>query len=443
MSPTKKAIPEKQIKNHLLSTITIKHIGRDRYYGFELDNNHRFLLGNFLVTHNTSCVKLFVKIYKSTKIIGVTSTTGISALLFGGTTLHSFLGIGLGKESVEELISKIFKRSYLRKRWNELEILIIDELSMLSPILFDKLEEIARRVRYDERPFGGIQLILSGDFLQLPCVNSDYFCFESKTWNKCIPDGNIIYLNEIMRQENIEFQNCLNNVRLGLLTKTTKKLLETRIGIELKNDFGIKPTKLFSTNYSVDLINDEELDKLAESGIDFFEYNMETHIYPGVKDKQYIIEKYKKNCNAPDVLQLCIGAQVMLLYNIDLTGGLVNGSRGVVSGFLEDIPIVKFLNGREIIIDYHTWEVEEQGKKILKSIQIPLKLAYACTIHRVQGSTLDYAEVDLSNLFEFGMAYVALSRTKNLEGLSIKGIDFDKIIAHPKALKFYHDLNKN
>ena len=388
----------------------------------------------------TSCVKLFVKVYKSQKIMGVTSTTGISALLFGGTTVHSFLGIGLGTESVSELTSKIFKRSYLRKRWNELEILIIDEVSMLSPVLFDKLEEIARRVRYNENPFGGIQLILSGDYLQLPCVNSDDFCFESKSWDKCIPKNNIIYLNQIIRQENEEFQDCLNNVRVARLTKKTKKLLETRIGIELKNDFGIKPTKLFSTNYSVDVINNQELDKLAESGIEFFEYNMETHVYPGVKEKQYVIEKYKKNCNAPDVLQLCIGAQVMLLWNMDIEGDLVNGSRGVVSSFIGDVPMVKFLNGRELIIDFHTWDVEELGKKVLRSIQIPLKLAYACTIHRMQGATLDYAEVDLSNLFEYGMAYVALSRTKNLEGLSIKKIDFDKIKAHPKALKFYEDL---
>jgi len=390
----------------------------------------------------TSCIKLFIKIYNIEKKIGFTSTTGISALLFGGVTLHSFLGIGLGTESVDDLTSKIFKRSYLRKRWTELQILIIDEISMLSPDLFDKIEEIARRVRYNENPFGGIQLVLSGDFLQLPCVSSDSFCFETETWSKCIPKNNIIYLDEIMRQENEEFQNCLNNIRVGYIPRKTRKLLETRIGIELTNDFGIKPTKLFSTNYSVDIINNEELDKLAESDVEFFEYNMEITVYGGIKDKQYLIEKYKKNCNAPDVLQLCIGAQVMLLYNMDVIEGLVNGSRGVVIKFIDNIPIVKFLNGKEIIIDYHVWDVEEQGKNVLRSIQIPLKLAYACTIHKMQGATLDYVEVDLTNLFEFGMAYVALSRTKNLEGLSIKGIDFDKINANPKALLFYENLTK-
>ena len=199
----------------------------------------------------TACIKEFIKIYKPHKNIGVTSTTGISALLFGGTTIHAFLGIGLGKESVSDLTSKIFTRSYLRKRWTELDILIIDEISMLSTILFDKLEEIARRVRYDDRPFGGIQLILAGDFLQLPCIKSDDFCFESKTWDKCIPKDNIVCLTEIIRQENKDFQECLNNIRFGLLPKKTRLLLQSRVGIELKNDFGIKPLcmQVLKTNH--------------------------------------------------------------------------------------------------------------------------------------------------------------------------------------------------
>ena len=165
----------------MVSPITIESIGKGTYYGFELDGNHRFLLGNFIVTHNTALIKMFIKVYKQNKIMGVTSTTGISAILFGGVTLHSFLGIGLGQGSVESIVSKLYKRPHIRKRWCELEILIIDEISMLSPDLFDKLENVARRLRHNEQPFGGIQLILSGDFCQLPCINSDDFCFESKS----------------------------------------------------------------------------------------------------------------------------------------------------------------------------------------------------------------------------------------------------------------------
>lgn len=435
----KKVSPNKEIRNHMVSKIIIEPIGKDKYYGFELDGNHRFLLGNFIVTHNTACIKLFIKVYKQTKIMGITSTTGISALLFGGTTLHSFTGIGLGTASVESIVKKICTRQQLRKRWLDLEVLIIDEISMLSPQLFDKLENIARRVRRNEKPFGGVQLILSGDFCQLPCINSDDFCFESKTWDKCVE--HTIYLTEIMRQKDKEFQECLNNIRIGLLPNKTIKMLNSRLNVQLNNEFGIKPTKLYSTNYSVDYINNKELDKLAENDPDFYEYNMEIYVYPcGSKNKKHIIEKYKKNCNAPDNLQLCVGAQVMLLWNLDTDGGLVNGSRGVVTNFIDDVPIVKFLNGREVVIDHHIWEIEENDRKILRAVQIPLKLAYCLTIHRSQGCSLDYAEIDLSNIFESGMAYVALSRVKNIKGLSIIGIDFDKIKAHPKAVEFYKSL---
>jgi ATP-dependent DNA helicase PIF1 len=386
-------------------------------------------------TGKSAALKMFINVYKSTKIMGVTSTTGISALLFGGVTIHSFLGIGLGQGSVESIVGKLYKRPHLRKKWCETEVLIIDEISMLSPELFDKLENVARRIRHNEEPFGGIQLILSGDFLQLPCIGSDEFCFESKSWDKCIEQT--VYLTEIMRQKDVEFQNCLNDVRIGLLTKKTRKLLKSRVGVELKNDFGIKPTKLFPTNYSVDYINNKELDILAESDPEFFEYKMEIRPYAGIQNKEYAIEKYKKCCNAPETLQLCVGAQVMLLWNLDTEGGLVNGSRGVITSFVGDIPMVKFINGREILIDYNIWESEEQDKKILRVVQIPLKLAYALTIHKSQGCSLDYAEIDLSNTFAKGQAYVALSRVKNINGLSIIDIDFDKIIANETAVEFY------
>lgn len=406
-------------------------------YNYMKDGTNIFITGSAGVG-KSQLIKTFIDRYKDTKIMGITSTTGISALIFGGTTLHSFLGIGLGKGSVKDISEKIFNRSYLYKRWNEIEILIIDEISMLSPELFDKLEEIARIIRHNDSPFGGIQLILSGDFCQLPAIGSDNFCFESKKWKECI--NQTIYLTEIMRQKNKDFQECLNNIRLGIISKNTRKLLNSRINSEIKNDFGIKPTKLYCTNHSVDTINNQELDKLAENDPDFYEYNIELHPLPGTKNTSFLIDKHRKNCNAPDTLQICIGAQVMLLYNLDLEGGLVNGSRGVVTNFIEDVPIVKFLNGREIVIDYHTWEIEENQKKILHIIQIPLRLAYAITAHRSQGSTIDCVEIDMTNVFDYGQAYVMLSRVKSIENLNILGIDYTKIKAHPKATEYYASL---
>ena len=406
-------------------------------FSLMVDGHNVFLTGS-AGTGKTSCIKLFMKIYKDQKIMGVTSTTGISALLFGGTTLHSFLGIGLGDKSGESIVSNLYTKPHLRKRWVDLEVLIIDEISMLSPELFDKLEYIARRIRRNEKPFGGIQLILSGDFLQLPCINSDGFCFEAETWNKCIT--NTIFLTRIIRQSDTNFQECLNEIRIGKLSDKTKKLLDSRRDVDLTNDFGIKPTKLYSTNKSVDYINDKELDILAQKDIEFYEYNMDIQIYPGVKNAKYSIDKYKKNCTASENLQLCIGAQVMLLCNLDIENGLVNGSRGIITKFVNDMPVVKFLNGAEIITDYHTWEYEEKDIKMFNVTQIPLKLAYAITIHKSQGMSLDYAEIDLSNIFNDGQAYVALSRVKNIFGLSIINVDYTQITASKKAVDFYNQI---
>ena len=243
-----------------------------------------------------------------------------------------------------------------------------------------------------------------------------------------------------MRQGDNIFQDVLNKVRIGKIDKQVKSVLNSRIGAKLNNEYGIKPTGLYSHNSDVDFINDEELDNLAEDGRQFFEYVMEIVVYSNVSNKTAALEKFRKFCMAPETLQLCIGAQVMLLKNLDIPNGLANGSRGVVLGFVSDMPKVRFLNGEERIIDHNIWEVEENGKEILRAKQIPLKVAYAISIHKSQGCSLDYAEIDLSSVFEYGQAYVALSRVKSLEGLSLIDIDYDYIKAHPTATEYYESL---
>ena len=399
-------------------------------------------------TGKSVVIDMFKKLYGNQKNIAVTSTTGISALLIGGTTLHSFLGIGLGEGTVDDLIVRIRKTRNWRAHWQDTEVLIIDEISMLSPDLFDKLENVARILRrvHNPRimkeeiqlPFGGLQIVLCGDFLQLPVVGEDKFCFESKSWNKCI--DKTIYLTEIMRQSDSFFQSVLNDMRYGRVTKNVEKLIESRIGIELKNEMGIKPTKIFTTNNDVDYMNEKELDKLSKDN-DFYEYEMDIYFYDFVKDREQAIEKCKKRCLAPYKLQLCVGAQVMLIYNLDLDSGLANGSRGVVTRFENDFPVVKFLNGEERPICYNSWEIIEDKKKQIRITQIPLRLAWSITVHKCQGCTLDCAEVDLSNLFAFGQAYVALSRVKTKDGLTITDINIDGIKAHPRAVEFYQSLD--
>ena len=399
---------------------------------------------NVLLTGEAGCgksaiIKLFYKEYMLYKNIAVTSTTGTSALLINGTTIHSFLGIGLGKASVDILYLNIIKKPYIAKRWRDLNVLIIDEISMLDPELFDKLEQLARSIRKNNLHFGGIQLILSGDFLQLPNVSDpDSFCFEAKSWSKCIDI--VVYLTEIFRQNDEVFQKVLSEVRIGNLSDESVGILESRIDTKLTNDFGIIPTKIYALNVDVDNENQRALDTLAEKNenLEFCEYNR-THTVLK-KSLKFVDEKLKKVCIAPETLQLCVGAQVMLIYNLDLEAGLANGSRGVVVGFDSDIPVIKFLNGEMRAIDYHEWIIEENGEKILSICQIPLKVAYACSVHKIQGITLDYVEIDMQDIFEAGQAYVALSRVKTLAGLSIKNFNVENIFSNKKARKFYENL---
>lgn len=461
-------------------------------------------------TGKSFLVHEFKRQYSSTKNIAITSTTGISALLIGGVTLHSYLGIGLGVGTVDDLYNKISVVLKLRDRWRNLDVLFIDEVSMLSPILFDKLEELGRRLRpvkgrrmltkqnIPELPFGGIQVVLCGDFLQLPVVQAspsskkaeklkrmmirgleqgsdekdsdsddsvtstsqdeNLFCFQAKSWEKCVQKT--VYLTKIMRQTDEAFQTALNEIRYGQVSDKTKALFNPRIGIVLEEIEGILPTKIYTTNACVDRMNETELDNVGD-GKEFHAYEMKVQFESSepssfINNKTDLIDKYKKACPAPSRLELCEGAQVMLLCNLDLEQGLANGSRGVVTRFEQEFPVVRFLNGIEVPIMYNTWGIEEsRGKSsrvktpgnitsstvlIVSLTQIPLKLAWAVTVHKTQGQTLDYAEIDLDRVFCPGQVYVALSRIKTLEGLSIKNLNYDSIQTHPLAIAFYRKL---
>lgn len=384
-------------------------------------------------------IKTIHKHFKETKNIAITSTTGTSAILINGVTLYSYLGIGLGNSDVSSLFLMIKKRREILKRWRDLNILVIDEISMLSPVLFDKLENLARVIRRNELPFGGIQLILSGDFLQLPVVgDSNSFCFEATSWSKCVK--HIIYFDENFRQEDLVFNKCLNEIRMGNISSETSKILRSRVNAKLENEYGILPTKIYSLNRDVDKENDEELNNLVlkNNDLDFYEYDLTYEVLSF--DVKKIEETIKKSCNVPFTMQLCVGAQVMLLYNMDVENKLVNGSRGVVIGFENDLPKVRFMNGMILTIEYKIWSHEENGEIVLQWTQIPLKVAFAISTHKAQGFTVDYAEVDLSNIFENAQAYVALSRVRTLEGLSIKNFNKMCIRAHPKAIEFYSKL---
>jgi ATP-dependent DNA helicase PIF1 len=421
---------------------------------------------NVFITGPGGCGKsYFINFFKeytsvntpNTKL-ALTSTTGISALLIGGCTIHSYLGIGLAKESAYVLSNKIKKSKFHLDRWKKLDILIIDEVSMLSIELFEKLDEIAKKLRKNESPFGGIQLILSGDFLQLPSVNSTSFLFNSKIWKDTVHDT--FYLEKIFRQDDNSFIDILSEARFGKLSSDSVKMIRERENATV--DISYVPTKLFSLNKNVETYNRKCLDKLTKTEASLFEYAIEIAVsIPNIlervieeEDIDNMVEdhkvfsglyhKYLKNIQARRVLEVCTGCHVMMLVNKYFSQGIVNGSQGVVIGFSENqCPIVKFYNGQVIEIEPNIWVIEEDGKEICSYTQIPLKLSYAASIHSSQGATLDYAEIDFDGMFEYGQAYVALSRVKKIENLIVRNFSSVRIKAHPEAIEYYVNLKED
>jgi len=334
------------------------------------------------------------------KKIGITSLTGVSALLIGGTTIHSWAGIGLGKDSVDIIVKKLLTWNGMkgaRDRWRTTDILVIDEISMMTPEIFEKLDRIGKILRHSQKPFGGIQLLLSGDFCQLRPVKSDSFCFESEKWNETL--NNTFYFQKIMRQKDPAFQQCLMEVRLGELSEETIQILKNRISNKLENTNGVIPTILYSTRKDVSMINFTELKKLKEKNNSKVYSAHNQVIYEkrekmSEKQEQNLILKLINSCPVDSDIELTIDSQVMLLCNLNKQMSLVNGSRGVIVGFDGSFPKVRFISGVEMTIEPWTWTLEVETGIQVKRTQIPLRLAYAYTIHKSQGSTLDAVKVN-------------------------------------------------
>ncbi len=384
----------------------------------------------------------FVKRHFQDRGLAVTASTGIAAVNISGVTIHSWSGIGLANLPISEIVKNIFsaRMNKVRNKILRSKILAIDEISMISAQTFDIIDQVLRQVRQENLPMGGMQILLFGDFLQLPPVtkNSDNqesqeFCFNSEAWQSL--NFNIFQLKEIYRQTDSKFIKILNNLRFNNLDQQDYKLLESRVNAS-DNNVAIKPTILTSHNFRADAINYDELKNIPSEEKTF------EAIYSGDKFKVMFLQK---NCIAPAILRLKIGSQVMMIKNCYQKEGIINGSLGVVKDFSKNknYPIVEFNNGKIIKISPEEWAVEkfDENKKVLKTeasvSQIPLILSWAITIHKSQGLTLDKISCDLSNIFSAGQAYVALSRARSLDGVFIKSIDFNKIFADEKAVQFY------
>ena len=384
--------------------------------------------------------------------IAVTALTGCAGSLIGGQTLHGWGGLGLAKESAPDLVRKINKKPPLAKRWRAVKVLIIDEVSMMSMELFNKIHLIAQGLRHNDLFFGGIQVILCGDFAQLDPIGSDRFCFESKVWERYI-EPNTVYLSKIVRQEDPVFQKILMNLRLGNLSEDDKDVLNSRIIRDEKDsevsvsdgthEIGtIKATLLYPLKKDVSRINKTELQKLINQDKKMHTYNAfdfatNRKTKTPVTLKEIHTDTLNKCINVPQNIELTIGSQVMLTKNISVEEGLVNGSRGVVIDINElNYPIVMFDNGQQLTITVESFEIES-GDILLTRKQIPLLLAWALTIHKCQGATLTNVITDLSDIFGYAQAYVTLSRVKSLEGLFIKSINYKKIRCNPKVKSYY------
>ena len=384
--------------------------------------------------------------------IQMCALTGCAALLLGhkAKTLHSWAGIVLGKESTAELYVKISRNRKAKRNWLCTDLLIIDEISMMTAELFDKLNELAKKIRSNKKPFGGIQLLLVGDFFQLPPVTkgsdsqgNTQFAFESDSWSSIITSS--VELTIIQRQKDEAFQKILKEARTGSLSKESVKILNERQGREWKEN-KIRPTLLFPRRAEVDMINDTNLKALQGRKYTYKARLVHDGKAPAEfseKDEafQKAVALFDSAASYSKELVLMVGAQVMLIANTNPTEGLVNGSRGVVTGFCSysELPIIEFVNGVKKTLGSHTWPIEEY--EFVSRSQIPLQLAFAVTTHKCQGSTLDSALVDIgSGIFEYGQAYVALSRVRSLEALYVHDFDKTAFRAHPKVKEFYTKL---
>lgn len=389
-------------------------------------------------------------------VVAVTASTGIAATHMNGQTIHGWAGIGI-KESFDEYdLEQLEQKQYLWKRFEKTKVLIIDEISMLHAHRLDMVERVCRRFKRNDLPFGGMQIILSGDFFQLPPIrkagarsapaqnlfsettldfetgeeisnvpDSDLIIYSS-AWKKMKPA--ICYLTEQHRQDDKEFLEILNAIRENRISAKHLSLINSRINANVSS---MIPTKLYTHNVDVDSINYAELAKIKGDEKEF--------IMSG-KGSDVLIDILKKSCLAPERLVLKIGAEIMFTKN-NFEAGYVNGTQGIIVDF--DVlgePVVEIAKtGKKISVSAAEWQIEEDGKVKAKIVQYPLRLAWAITIHKSQGMSLDSAEIDLSKTFAYGMGYVALSRVRTLSGVRLVG--FDKKALEVDPLVFDIDNN--
>jgi ATP-dependent exoDNAse (exonuclease V) alpha subunit len=382
----------------------------------------------------TFLLNKFISFLKNKNVkIGITASTGIAATHLGGITLDSWSGIGIRDRLSDTEIEEMKNKLYLKIRYLGAKVLIIDEISMLSSSKFDLLDTVCRKIRGINMPFGGIQIVLCGDFFQLPPVgdnrNQANFIYKSAIWPKM--NLKVCYLDQPYRQSDPEFLRVLNALRRNEITDEILQILIKTIGQKLETN--IPPVKLYTHNVDVEAINNEELIRLNG---EIHTFQMETKGVP------VLTEMIKKSCLAPEKLQLKKDAVVMFVRN-NLKEGYVNGTMGKVVGFTrQGYPVVETTEKKKITAVPVAFTIEENNIVKAQVSQIPLRLAWAITVHKSQGMTISQAEIDLGKSFLTGMGYVAMSRMKSLSGLRLLDLNKIALTVNPEVIGIDKNLRE-
>ena len=358
--------------------------------------------------------------------VAVTASTGIAATHIGGTTVHSWTGIGIKKGLTAHQLDDLSQREYLAKRFEKAEVLIIDEISMLDAVMLDDIGEVCKTMRRNRDPFGGLQVVFVGDFFQLPPISRNQqttFAFQSRAWKEARLA--YCYLSEQHRQTAGTLFDILTQLRSGNLDPDAyEALLEAR---HRTFDDDIDPVRIYTHNLDVDKVNQEQLDLLDAP--------LRSHSMNRIGKKKHV-ERLIASCLSPEYLELKEGAVVMCTKN-NHELGYVNGTMGTVIGHDDgNLPIIETLTGKRYTMNRAEWAFDDEGKTVAAITQIPLRLAWAVTVHKSQGMSIDRAEMDLSQTFEYGQGYVALSRVRSLEGLRLLGLNDRALQVHPTILEY-------
>ena len=425
-------------------------------------------------TGKTRLIEYFVNYSKSIgNSIQVCAMTGCATVLLpkicNARTLHSWSGIRLCKGEKTQIVESIMRNKRNKANWTKIKILIIDEVSMMSVKVLNVLNEIAQTVRYNREPFGGIQLVLLGDFYQLPPIgtmgepDTEQFCFDSKIWSKLFHLENIVVLKTIFRQTDPIYKSILLQIRDASLSNENVSILKNYLNREFDATKynGCIPTKLFPTRAKTDYLNNLMFSKLDSKKYTFncekkvaCKTYIESNKPLSMEDLQkcsklpetmieFEIQKLIGTSSYPEMLHLKKGAIVMCTVNLDIDNGICNGSQGVISDIIETetsiLPEVTFINGIKKVLNIHFVQSEEYP--CIAVGQIPLCLAWALTIHKIQGATLSMANIDVgSQIFECGQTYVALSRVQSLDGLYLSAFNPSRIRANEQVKTFYDNI---